>query len=151
MNDILVDTNVLVYSYDQTDGAKRTKAREVLREIFNRNLGVLSVQVLGEFFVTATRKIPSPLHPNEASQSIANYTASVPVYDVTPLIVIEAVRGANRYQIHYYDALIWATAKLNQIPFILTEDAEHNRNLEGVTYLNPFHPHFDASLLDATA
>lgn len=148
MSDILVDTNVLVYSYDQTDGIKRTKAREVLREVFGRDLGVLSTQVLGEFFVTATRKIPSPIHPVEAGQSIANYVASVRIYDVTAPIVMEAVRGSNRYQIHYYDALIWATAKLNQIPFILTEDAEHNRNLEGVTYINPFHPDFDRSVIE---
>lgn len=151
MSDILVDTNVLVYSYDQTNGAKRSQAREVLRTIFGRDIGVLSVQVLGEFFVTATRKIPTPIHPVEAGQSIANYLASVRVYDVTAPIVMEALRGANRYQIHYYDALIWATAKLNQIPFILTEDAEHNRNLEGVTYLNPFHQDFDPSVLEATA
>jgi predicted nucleic acid-binding protein len=149
LNDILIDTNVLVYSYDQTDGARRTQAREVLRLVFGRNLGTLSVQVLGEFFVTVTRKIPSPLEPGRAVEAITNYFASIPVFDVTPSIALEAIRGATRYQIHYYDALIWATAKLNQIPAVLTEDAEHNRLLEGVRYINPFHPDFDRSALEA--
>ena len=148
MSAILVDTNVLVYAYDPTDGAKRSQAGAVLRKMMAEDTAVLSAQILGEFFVTVTRKIPSPLTVLEAQERITNYLSSAPVYNVTPLIVLEAVRGVHRYQLHYYDALIWATARLNQIPDVLTEDAEHGRILEGIRYLNPFHPEFEMSLLE---
>ncbi len=46
-----------------------------------------------------------------------------------------------------WDALIWAAAKMNGIPYVLTEDARHGRVLEGVTYVNPFDPEFDLAPL----
>jgi predicted nucleic acid-binding protein len=62
-------------------------------------------------------------------------------------IVSEAVRGVHAHQLPYYDALIWATARLNQITNVITEDGQHNRLIEGIRYLNPFDPGFDLQLL----
>jgi predicted nucleic acid-binding protein len=47
-----------------------------------------------------------------------------------------------------WDALIWAAAKVNEVPYILTEDTEHGRVIDGVTYLDPFHREFDVSVLE---
>ena len=47
-----------------------------------------------------------------------------------------------------WDALIWAVASVNHIPYVLTEDADHDRILEGVRFLNPFHPQFDLDALE---
>jgi predicted nucleic acid-binding protein len=55
----------------------------------------------------------------------------------------------REYQLHYYDALLWATAALKGIENILTEDGQHDRIIEGVRYLNPFHPDFDLKILAA--
>ena len=52
-----------------------------------------------------------------------------------------------QHQLHYYDSLIWAAAKLNQIQEIVTEDGQHGRVIEGVRYLNPFHADFHLSML----
>jgi predicted nucleic acid-binding protein len=58
------------------------------------------------------------------------------------LVVLEAARGVRDHQLSYFDAQIWATARLNQVPTIFTEDFEHQRRLEGVQFLNPLLPEF---------
>lgn len=70
------------------------------------------------------------------------------VLDLTPAVVLEGCRGSIEHGLPFWDALIWATAKLNQVPYLLTEDAEHGRFLEGVRFLNPFDPSFDLAVLD---
>ena len=65
-----------------------------------------------------------------------------PVFDLTALIVLEAGRGVRDHKFSYYDAQIWATARLNQVPLVLSEDFPHGSVLEGVRFLNPFAPHF---------
>ncbi len=145
----LVDTNVLVYAYDPTDGTKRARATEVLTQLGALRTGSLSVQVMGEFFTTVTRKIPSPLTDGQAERTLANYARSWTVYELSTAIVLEAIRGLQRYRLSYWDALIWATAKLNQVPYVLTEDMQHGQFLEGVRFQDPFAPDFDPSLLEA--
>jgi predicted nucleic acid-binding protein len=143
----LVDTNVLVYAYDSTDKDKQAQAIAVLEELGRRRLGALSAQILGEFFVTVTRKIPQPLTTAEAEQSVTNYARSWIVHDLTALVVLEAVRGLQRHRLPYWDSLIWATAKLNGIPNVLSEDFSDGALLEGVRFLNPFTKTFDLAAL----
>jgi predicted nucleic acid-binding protein len=78
----LVDTNVLVYAYDPTDEDKRDRAIEVLEFLGTRQLGSLSAQILGEFFVTVTRKIPTPMTEAEAEHGVTNYARSWITYDL---------------------------------------------------------------------
>lgn len=144
----LIDTNILVYAYDQSEGTKRQQAIDVLETIGVQEIGFFSTQILGEFFLTVTRKIPTPLSVNDASSAVAGYLESWPVIDITGSVVIEAMRGVGQHQMHYYDSLIWAAARLNQIKEILTEDGQHGRVIEGVRYLNPFHPQFDMAALE---
>ena len=62
--------------------------------------------------------------------------------------VLEGCRGAGEHSLSIWDALIWATAKLNQVPLVLSEDFVDGGFLEGVRFLNPFTPAFDLALLD---
>jgi len=145
----LVDTNVLVYAYDRSEGTKRQLAIEVLETVGLAEIGVFSTQILGEFFVTVTRKIPSPLSMGDASNAIIRYLDSWPIIDITGSTVLEALRAVGQHQMHYYHSLVWAAAKLNQIQEILTEDGQHGRVIEGVRYLNPFHADFQLSILQS--
>jgi predicted nucleic acid-binding protein len=65
-----------------------------------------------------------------------------PVFDLTPLIVLEAARGARDHGLPYYDAQIWASARLNQVTILFSEDFSDGQLLEGVRFVNPFSPHF---------
>ncbi|HAP93343.1 MAG TPA: PIN domain nuclease [Desulfotomaculum sp.] len=143
----LVDTNVLVYAYDNADLLKQEKAFEILDELSGSGKGALSVQILAEFVVTVTRKIAMPLDFAAAQRSVENYLRSWPILDLTGFIVLEAVRGVREYQFSYWDAQVWATARLNQIPVILSEDFTSGRNIEGVAFLNPFDVDFDPAYL----
>ncbi len=143
----LVDTNVLVYAYDPTDGDKRERAILILEELEASQSGALSAQILGEFFWTVTRKIPSPVSLPDAETSVGRYIRSWVTFDLTPYVVLEAVAGVRRFQLQYWDALIWATAKLSQVPYILSEDFTDGRLIEGVRFLNPFVDTFDLALL----
>ncbi|KKM11650.1 twitching motility protein PilT [Clostridiales bacterium PH28_bin88] len=140
---ILVDTNVLVYAYDRSEPAKQARAFAVLEELAAAKKGVLSSQVLSEFFVTVTRKIPAPLTVAQANVRVQNYLRAWPVLDVTGLVVLEAIRGVREHRLAYWDAQIWAVARLNQIEVILSEDFAAGSVLEGIRFLNPFAPGFD--------
>jgi predicted nucleic acid-binding protein len=59
------------------------------------------------------------------------------------MIVLEAVRGVRKHRLAYWDAQIWATARLNQVPLILSEDFSDGQVLKGVRFVNPFAPGFD--------
>lgn len=145
----LVDTNVLVYAYDPRDRAKQERAQAVLERIVPAGLAVVSVQCLTEFFRVVRWRLPEPLTADEALSRVAHLARVCWVVDLTSWIVLEACRGSNTHQLSIWDALIWAAAKVNQIPNVLSEDMEHERVLEGVRFLNPFHPEFDLALLEA--
>ena len=64
-----------------------------------------------------------------------------------PVNVMEALRAVREHRLSYYDALIWATARLNGVPFLLSEDGQDGRLIEGVRTLNPLNPAFDLGSL----
>ncbi len=143
----LVDTNVLVYAYDPADGDRRRRAIEVLEHLGNEQTGALSAQILGEFFAVTTRPTRPILSVAEAVERLTNYIRSWPVFDVTPAAVLEAARGSIEHQMAYWDALVWATAKTNGVPDILTEDLPGNPVLEGIRFHDPFAAEFDLAQL----
>ncbi len=145
----LIDTNVLVYAYDPSDAAKRDQAIRLLKSIAARGLGAVSAQILGEFFVAVTKKLAVPLTAAEAERSVINYARAWTTLDLTAFTVQEATRGAQRHRMSYWDSLVWATAKLNQIPNVLSEDFSDRAVLEGVRFLNPFADSFDLDRLVA--
>lgn len=61
------------------------------------------------------------------------------------MIVLEAIRGVSVHGFRYHDAQIWATARLNQVPAIFTEDFQNGRRVEGVQFVNPLLADFDLS------
>ena len=140
--DVLVDTNILVYVHDPRDAVKQERALTVLDQLIGRGHVVLSAQCLSELFVVATRRLPDPLTQADALAQVERLSRACRVVDVTPAVVLEACRGVVAHGMSLWDALIWSAAKLNQVPYVLTEDAEHERFLEGVRFLNPFTPGF---------
>ena len=140
---ILVDTNILLYAYDPGEPVKQSQAAAVLDRLATLRLGVLTPQVLAEFFVNATRKIEPPLTVKQAYDRIQNYLLSWEVLDLTGPIVLEAVRGVRAHKMAYWDAQIWAIARLHQIPLIFTDDFNVGSVIEGVRFVNPLGKDFD--------
>ncbi len=142
MSIILIDTNVLIYAYDQNDLPRQERALNVLKQLDLTGAGRLSVQSLSEFSTVAMRKLKPPLTPAETLEQIEQLAEAYLVLDLTPAIVMEAVRGVRDHRLSYYDAQIWATAKLNQIPIIFSEDFASGSSLESVRFINPFAAEF---------
>jgi predicted nucleic acid-binding protein len=135
---VLVDTNILVYAYDLSEKDKQRRAAEILNELYEMHTGVLSPQILSEFFVVVTRKLQRPLKVTEAISSIENYISSWEVVEINTFTVLEAIRGVRVHRFSYWDSLVWATARMNQIPVVLSEDFSHNSTVEGIRFINPF-------------
>lgn len=139
MKTILVDTNLLVYAYDPRDKARNERAQQVLRRLRQSRRGVMSVQSLAEF-MRASQKLA--MSPDEALRIVQAFALSWPILDLTPALVLEAGRGVSQYTLAYYDAQIWAAARLNQIGVIFSEDFNPGSILEGVRFVNPLAEEF---------
>ena len=138
MDQVLIDTNVLVYVHQTEDHVKRARAIEVLQKLFEEQRGRLSTQVLGEFVRVTTSGKHAILPIAEARAQLEELLRMFVVFNMTQFVVLEAARGVQQHQLNYYDAQIWATALLHQVPTIYTEDFTHGRVLEGVRFVNPF-------------
>lgn len=145
MDEILIDTNVLVYAHQPAEAVKYAQALRAIEALTDTGLGRLSVQVLGEFVSATTRGRRRILAMDHALAQVALLADALPVFDVTRLIVLEATRGVRQHRLSYYDAQLWATARLNQVPTIFTEDFEDGRRLDGVQFVNPLVPEFGLS------
>lgn len=142
----LVDTNILVYIYDRSEPAKQKMAEALYDRLMLSGRGVISTQIVAEFFNASTRRLSQPLPPDFAYRRLENYQRSWDVVSVTPSIVLEAARGVIDHQLNFWDSLIWATAKLNQISVILSEDFRSDTSLEGIRFINPLSDNFDLDL-----
>lgn len=139
---VLVDTNVLVYAYDRAQPTRQQQALAVLDRLALTGTGAITTQVLAEFFVTVTRKLVAPLNVADAYVRVENYLRVWTVYDLSGLVVLEAARGVRDHQLNFWDAQIWAAARLNQLPVVFSEDFNIGATLEGVRFVNPFDPAF---------
>ena len=133
----LIDTNLLVYLYDRNQPGKQNQSERVLEQLELTRNGRLSVQVLAEFFSVATRKLSPSLTPAEALEQVILFTRLFPVFDLTPMIVMEAGRGVRDHKLSYFDAQVWATARLNQVPVVFSEDFRHGSILAESHGKNP--------------
>lgn len=133
-----MDTNLIMYPHDPTAEFKAVQAKRVMDRLRITRSGRLSVQNLAEFLHASTRKLKPALSQADALKQVNALTRIWPVFDLTPLIVLEAARGARDYRLAYYDAQIWASARLNQVTTIFSEDFSDGQVLEGVRFVNPF-------------
>lgn len=139
----LLDTNILIYTYDVSASEKQERALAVIERLGTERRAALPVQVLAEFANVALKHLDPPLPADEVYAQVELYESAFPVLRLTPPIVLEAVRGIRDHQLAYYDAQIWAAARLNQIPVVLSEDFVTGATIEGVTFLNPLDPSFE--------
>ena len=131
-----VDTNVLVYLFDADSPGKQARARELLRE--EGNGIVVSAQVLGEFFVTVTRKLAVPLSPEAAAQAIDAF-CQFRVQTLDSELVRSAVYRSQSSRLSYWDALIVESALIVGADVLFTEDLQDGQEIDGMRVVNPFH------------
>lgn len=130
-----VDTNVFVYLFDNDSPRQQARARELL--VGYAQHIILSTQVLGEFYVTVTRKFQTPLPATDAMEALDELCA-FPVRPLRTELVRSAVRRSASSELSYWDALIIESAIDAGATILLTEDLQHGRTFDGLRIVNPF-------------
>lgn len=132
-----VDTNILIYAHDLDAGIKHDAAMVLIENLWEEETGILSTQVLQEFYVNITRKILNPLPPAKARSIIENYRAwQVEVNGPDTILLASEIE--ERYLLSFWDSLIVAAARNGKAEKILTVDFQHGQRLEGIVIENPF-------------
>jgi predicted nucleic acid-binding protein len=134
---VFVDTNIIVYAYDRDAGRKHEIARDLMIGLWSAAGGVLSTQILQEFYVTVTRKIASPLTREAAREIIKDYlTWGIVSNDGDA--VLEAIDIEAGENISFWDALVVAAAKRGGAEVLLSEDLSEGRKFGDMIVRNPF-------------
>ena len=134
---VFVDTNVLVYARDTGHPTKQGRASDWIAALWELGEGRVSLQVLQEYYVTTTRKLKPGLDPEEARADILDLSAWSPVAPDMQMLAA-AWSAEERFGLSFWDALIVAAAQVARCNILLTEDLQHDMDLEGVRVIDPF-------------
>jgi predicted nucleic acid-binding protein len=132
---VFLDTNVLIYADDLDAGDRRARAREVLGQVMGQGNGVLSTQVLQEYFSVATRKLG--IDPVAARRRV-ELLATLDVVQVDVPMILSAVDLLRLHAVPFWDALIVRAAQGAGCRTLLTEDLQHGQVFENVRVEDPF-------------
>ena len=131
-----VDTNVLLYA-TSTAAAERTKAR-VARELLAADDLALSIQVLQEFYVQATRSGKPDRLSHAQAVALIEAFSRFPVQETTRALMRSAFESSQRFRISYWDAAVVEAARALGCATLLSEDLSHGQDYDGVVVQNPF-------------
>ncbi len=134
---IFLDTNVIVYAHDRSSGKKNTIAMEIMEYLWERKKGVISVQVMQEFYVCVTTKILKPL-PLKVARKILEYILNWDLIINDEYITIKAINLQEKYRFSFWDSLIVQSAIQSQAYTLFSEDLSDGQIIENVKIVNPF-------------
>ena len=130
-----LDTNLLVYSDDRSDKRRARTAIEVIEAALSAGDGVVSTQVLQEYYSVTTRKLGT--NPGVARRKIELY-ARMDVVQVDVSMIVEAIDLQRVHAMSFWDALILSAASRGGCTTLLTEDLSAGRMIAGILIVDPF-------------
>lgn len=134
---VFVDTNILLYARDSSEPVKQPIAEAVLRQLWAERNGRVSVQVLNEYYVIATRKLDPGLTEQEAWDDVESLNAWQPLpIDFALLVGAQGVQ--QRWKLSWWDSLILAAASALGCEQILSEDLSNKKDYHGIQVIDPF-------------
>jgi predicted nucleic acid-binding protein len=132
---VFLDSNILVYAQDAGVADKQRKSREIIAQLAESADGVISTQVLQEFYVAATRKIGVP---PLAAKGVLKTFAVFETVQVSTALIQEAIDCSILNQVSFWDSLILAAAASDGCSTVLSEDLNPGQVILGVKVQNPF-------------
>lgn len=132
-----IDTNILVYAYDNDDNSKNIIAKQLLLNCWEDKSGIVSTQVLQEFYVTVTAKISKKLSTNDARDLIKDFF-SWQIEQITPDDITDAIMLQERYKYSFWDSLIITLALKSGAEILYSEDLQHGQKINDLRIVNPF-------------
>ena len=134
---IFIDTNILIYAHDLDAGGKNEISADLMLNLWENRMGIISTQVLQELFVNITQKIPKPLNVKSAKEIINDLLKWEVVINDGESIV-KAIEIQLRYKYSFWDSLILEAAISSETTVLLSEDFSDGQIVEGVKIKNPF-------------
>ncbi len=134
---VFLDTNIIVYAHDRSSRDKHAVAREIMDYLWETRKGVISVQVLQEFFVCVTQKIVKPLVIKSA-RTILEYLSNWDVVNNDKHITLKAIDLQEKHRFSFWDSLIIQAAIQGQARLLLSEDLPDGQVVKDLTIMNPF-------------
>jgi len=136
---VFLDTNIFIYSIDSSpdQNKKKNVAREIVRKHIRNESGVISIQVLQEFYQVATRKIEVPLLSEEALEYL-HYMAILETVEPDFYMVVSAIHLHQHHFLSFWDALIFQATRTAGCSQLFSEDLQDGFCLDNLTVRNPF-------------
>lgn len=134
---LFIDTNIIIYAYDVTAGKKHETAREMITELWDSGLGVISTQVLQEFFVNVVQKIPKPIDLQQAKEIVRDFLKWQVVVN-TGESIVDAIDICIRFGYSFWDSMIIEAAIKGGATILISEDLQDGQVISGVAIRNPF-------------
>ena len=133
-----LDTNIFVYSFDRNSAAKAQRATELIREALTTQKGVVSYQVVQEFFNVALRRFSQPMQAADAEQYLGTVFRPLLSVHSSQALYAEALRLHALSGLSWYDSLIVSAAVEAQCSLLFTEDLQHGQRFGTLQVRNPF-------------
>jgi len=133
-----LDTNIFVYSFDRNSPAKARRAMQLIRRAVTNRTGIVSYQVVQEFFSVALKRFTQPMTIAEAEQYLSTVFRPLAAVHSSQSLYGEALQVSGRYRLSWYDSLIVAAAIQGQCGTLYTEDLQHGLQIGELKVENPF-------------
>lgn len=133
-----LDTNIFACTFDPSAPAKAKRALQLIRQAADTGNGVVSYQVVQEFFNLAFRRFQHPMNMAEAEQYLITVFRPLLAVHSSPALYVEAMRIAGRYRLSWYDSIVVAAALQSECGLLYSEDLQHGQEIEGLLIENPF-------------
>jgi predicted nucleic acid-binding protein len=135
---VFLDSNIFIYAYDPRDPRKQSRAIDLIRSATVDRSGVVSYQVVQEFFQFALVKAASKMHHEDAQQFLATVFRPMLAIHSSTALFSDAMRVHERYRLSWYDSLILAAAQQAGCELLYSEDLQHGQQFGSLTIHNPF-------------
>ncbi len=133
-----LDSNIFIYSYDDRDLRKQSVAADLIRSVGISGEGVISYQVIQEFFNFALIKTSHKMRPDDAQHALVRTFLPFLTIHSSIALISEAIRIQERYRLSWYDSLIVAAAQQAACSTLYSEDLQHGQKFGSLTVHNPF-------------
>ncbi len=140
-----VDTNILVYARDSSEPEKQARAEQWLAQLWVRELGRISAQVLNEYYVTVTQKLQPGLTKEQARTDLRALAVWQPL-EISTLLIESSLDILEQYGYSWWDTLVISSALFLDCTYLLSEDMQHEQQIANLTIINPFLIDSDAML-----
>src|SRR6202041_377846 len=133
-----LDTNIFVYSFDPSSPKKAAQAQKLIRKALETRGGIVSYQVVQEFFNVALRRFSKPMNSLDAEQYLSTTLRPLLAVHSSPALYGEALRIGARFKLPWYDSLIVASAIEGRCGVLYSEDFQDGQQIGSLTLSNPF-------------